>query len=100
MAFDRRVTWEDQALLEGIWAPYSEELAANVHIKVDKPTVEIRRIYKEIRQGIWAGLSESEPAKSKFLSVASSLNSQTDTVPTQLSPQEASSFTMASLRSD
>ena len=100
VAFDRRVTWEDQALLEGIWAPYSEELAANVHIKVDKPTVEIRRIYKEIRQGIWAGLSESEPAKSKFLSVASSLNSQTDTVPTQLSPQEASSFTMVSLRSD
>lgn len=66
VAFDRRVTWEDQALLEGIWTPYSDELTANVHIKVDRPTVEIRRIYKEIREGTWVGLSDSKMTKSNF----------------------------------
>lgn len=56
VAFDRRVTWEDQNLLEGITAPYSAALDANVHIKVDRPTIEMRRIYGEISQGTWAGL--------------------------------------------
>lgn len=58
VAFDRRVTWEDQALLEGIWAPYSEVLDSNIHIKVDRPTVEIRRIYGEIIAGTWVGLQD------------------------------------------
>jgi phenylpropionate dioxygenase-like ring-hydroxylating dioxygenase large terminal subunit len=57
VAFDRRVTWEDQALLEGITTPYSMALDANVHIRVDRPTVEMRRIYAEISQGTWAGLA-------------------------------------------
>lgn len=59
VAFDRKVTWEDQAVLEAISTAYSEELAANVHIKVDRPTIEIRRIYSEIREGTWQGLIES-----------------------------------------
>ncbi|MDQ2727411.1 MAG: Rieske 2Fe-2S domain-containing protein [Actinomycetota bacterium] len=59
VAFDRRVTWEDQELLEGIAAPYSEQMDANVHIKVDRPTIEIRRIYTEIANGTWAGLQPS-----------------------------------------
>jgi phenylpropionate dioxygenase-like ring-hydroxylating dioxygenase large terminal subunit len=56
VAFDRRVTWEDQALLEGIWAPYSSSPDANVHIRVDRATVEMRRIYAEIESGVWAGM--------------------------------------------
>ncbi len=70
VAFDRRVTWEDQALLEGIWKPYSEELTANVHIKVDRPTVEIRRIYIEIREGNWPGLVDDLKVEPKLLEVA------------------------------
>ena len=58
VAFDRRVTWEDQELLERIWAPYSEALDSNVHVKVDRPTVEIRRIYTEIILGTWSGLQD------------------------------------------
>ncbi len=58
--FDRRVTWEDQRLLEGITAPYSYALEANVHIKVDRPTIEMRRLYAEIAEGSWAGL-QSDP---------------------------------------
>jgi phenylpropionate dioxygenase-like ring-hydroxylating dioxygenase large terminal subunit len=57
VAFDRQVTWEDQRLLEGIWAPYSASLDVNVHIKVDRPTVEMRRIYQEIADRTWAGLT-------------------------------------------
>lgn len=56
VAFDRRVTWEDQAVLEAIAAPYSPALDANVHIKVDRPTIEMRRIYQEIASGRWEGL--------------------------------------------
>jgi hypothetical protein len=50
------VTLEDKFVLEAIERPYSYELDANVHIKVDRATVEMRRIYKEIAQGTWAGL--------------------------------------------
>jgi len=60
VAFDRRVTWEDQALLEAITVPYSDRLDANIHIKVDRPTVEMRRIYEEITQGSWAGLRPTD----------------------------------------
>jgi phenylpropionate dioxygenase-like ring-hydroxylating dioxygenase large terminal subunit len=64
VAFDRRVTWEDQAILEGIAAPYSYQLTANVHIAVDRPTIEIRRIYSEIATRAWAGLSADMAASS------------------------------------
>lgn len=53
VAFDRRVTWEDQALLEGIRQPYSETLDSSVHIRVDRSTVELRRVYQEIIAGTW-----------------------------------------------
>lgn len=57
VAFDRRVTEEDRVLLERIRVPYSAELQANVHIKVDRATVEIRRIYLEIMGGRWPSLT-------------------------------------------
>jgi phenylpropionate dioxygenase-like ring-hydroxylating dioxygenase large terminal subunit len=60
VAFDRRVTLEDKCVLEGIERPYSYELDSNVHIKVDRPTVEMRRIYKEIAEGTWSGLHPAE----------------------------------------
>lgn len=56
VAFDRRVTLEDRAVLEAMAVPYSCDLDANVHIKVDRPGVEIRRIYQEITAGTWVGL--------------------------------------------
>lgn len=56
VGFDRRVTWEDRAILEGIAVPYSFQMTANVHIAVDRPTVEIRRIYREIEARTWGGL--------------------------------------------
>lgn len=56
VAFDRRVVDEDKRLLEGIWAPYSPELGANVHVRVDRPTVELRRLYGEIVAGTWPRL--------------------------------------------
>ena len=66
VAFDRKVTLEDRAVLEAIAVGYSPSLHANVHLKVDRPTVEIRRIYQEISAGTWAGLRGSpagEPAE-------------------------------------
>lgn len=83
VAFDRRVTWEDQALLEAIWAPYSADVDANVHIKVDRPTVEIRRIYGEISAGTWSGLSAT-PAVS-----SSPATARAPQVPTPLGPARA-----------
>jgi phenylpropionate dioxygenase-like ring-hydroxylating dioxygenase large terminal subunit len=59
VAFDRRVTLEDKEVLEAIERPYSYDLDANVHIKVDRPTVEMRRIYREIAEGTWSGLTPS-----------------------------------------
>lgn len=56
IAFDRRVTLEDQAILEGIGTPYSYRVTANVHVAVDRPTIEIRRIYREIEARTWGGL--------------------------------------------
>lgn len=56
VAFDRRVTWEDRAILEGIATPYSYRLSANVHVAVDRPTIEIRRIYRAIEARTWGGL--------------------------------------------
>ncbi len=61
VAFDRQVTWEDQRLLEAVTVPYSEALDANVHIRVDRATVEIRRIYQQIEAGTWDGLHARSP---------------------------------------
>jgi phenylpropionate dioxygenase-like ring-hydroxylating dioxygenase large terminal subunit len=54
IAFDRKVTIEDQILLEQTTSDYRLELTGNVHIKIDRPTVELRRIYAEIVAGEWA----------------------------------------------
>lgn len=58
--FDRRVTLEDKTLLEGIYMPYTSDLEANVHIRVDRPTVTIRQIYADISAGIWPSSTTDE----------------------------------------
>lgn len=57
VAFDRQVTLEDQALLESTWPDYALDLTANVHLKIDRPTIEVRRILGEICAGTWAGMT-------------------------------------------
>ncbi len=54
VAFDRLVTLEDKALLERVAADYSVEPTAEVHLKVDRATVELRRIYREMVEGTWS----------------------------------------------
>jgi len=53
IAFDRRVTEEDRELLEGIEHPYSPELDSSVHIRVDRATIELRRVYLAMIAGEW-----------------------------------------------
>lgn len=63
VAFDRRVTIEDRNLLERIHIPYTPDLDANVHIRVDRPTIVLRHIYQEISAGTWpASPSVDEPS--------------------------------------
>lgn len=54
VAFDRRVTLEDKELLEQTTPDYRLDITGNVHIKIDRPTLELRRIYAEIVAGEWA----------------------------------------------
>jgi len=64
VAFDRQVTLEDRELLESTWPDYALDVTANVHLKIDRPTIEIRRILGEICAGTWAGLlSVTAPAR-------------------------------------
>ncbi|MFN3254777.1 MAG: Rieske 2Fe-2S domain-containing protein [Ilumatobacter sp.] len=56
VAFDRAVTLEDKWLLEMTNPDYELELAQNVHIKVDRGTIAVRKIYREIAAGTWPGL--------------------------------------------
>ena len=60
VAFDRQVTLEDRALLEATWPDYELDLTANVHLKVDRATIELRRVLGEICAGEWSGVSASE----------------------------------------
>lgn len=53
IAFDRRVTDEDRELLEGIWTPYTLDPGANVHLKLDRPVIDIRRILIDLCAGDW-----------------------------------------------
>ena len=66
VAFDRAVTLEDQWLLEMTSPDYELGLTDNVHIKVDRGTIAVRKIYREIVAGTWAGLhplnTSSSPA--------------------------------------
>ena len=52
--FDRQVTLEDQDLLENTWPDYELDITTNVHLKVDRATVELRRILGDICAGNWA----------------------------------------------
>lgn len=61
VAFDRAITLEDQALLEMTKPDYETELTDLAHIKVDKGTIAVRKIYRELIDGSWAGL-HPEPA--------------------------------------
>jgi phenylpropionate dioxygenase-like ring-hydroxylating dioxygenase large terminal subunit len=56
VAFDRLVTLEDQTLLENTKPDYELAATDNVHIKVDRGTLELRRVYREIVDGTWAPL--------------------------------------------
>lgn len=60
VAFDRMVTLEDQALLEHTSPDYQLDLLANVHIKVDRGTLEVRKIYREIVDGTWPPLADRQ----------------------------------------
>jgi phenylpropionate dioxygenase-like ring-hydroxylating dioxygenase large terminal subunit len=57
VAFDRAVTLEDQDLLEATNPDYELGLTELAHIKVDKGTIAVRKIYREIVAGTWPGLS-------------------------------------------
>ena len=59
VAFDRQVTLEDKALLEATWPDFELDVTANVHLKVDRATIELRRLLSEICAGDWASSSES-----------------------------------------
>lgn len=56
VAFDRAVTLEDKALLEATKPDYELELTDLVHIKVDRGTIAVRKIYRDIIAGTWPGL--------------------------------------------
>ena len=53
LAFDHRVEAEDQALLSTVPANYPLDLADNVHIKIDRSSIEMRRLYGELVAGTW-----------------------------------------------
>lgn len=56
VAFDRAVTLEDKWLLEMTKPDYELELTELAHIKVDKGTIAVRKVYREIVAGTWPGL--------------------------------------------
>jgi hypothetical protein len=53
----RQVTVEDRLVLEGMRVPYNHTIEGNSHIKVDRATVQLRKIYAEILDGTWSGLT-------------------------------------------
>lgn len=56
VAFDRAVTIEDRGLLEMTSPDYELDLHELVHIKVDRGTIAVRKIYREIVDGTWPAL--------------------------------------------
>lgn len=56
IAFDRAVTLEDKWLLEMTKPDYELDLTELAHVKVDKGTIAVRKVYREIVAGTWAGL--------------------------------------------
>ncbi len=59
VAFDRAVTAEDRWLLEGTDPDYELELSDLAHVKSDRGTIALRRIYREFVEGSWPALATS-----------------------------------------
>lgn len=53
LAFDHRVEAEDQVLLATVPASYPLELTRNVHLRNDRSSIELRRLYAELVAGTW-----------------------------------------------
>lgn len=53
LAFDHRVEAEDQALLATVPTDYPLSLPRNVHLKNDRSSIELRRLYAELLSGAW-----------------------------------------------
>ncbi len=78
VAFDRAVTLEDQWLLEHTEPDYELGQTDLVHLKVDRGTLAVRNIYRQIVDGTWPALAtrETEPP-----TIASGATSSTLDVP-------------------
>jgi phenylpropionate dioxygenase-like ring-hydroxylating dioxygenase large terminal subunit len=61
VAFDRVITLEDQWLLEQTDPDYELDLNDLAHVKVDRGTIAVRRIYGEIVDGTWPALAAAAP---------------------------------------
>lgn len=57
IAFDRAVTLEDQWLLEQTSPDYELDLNDLAHVKVDRGTIALRRIYRTFVDGTWPALA-------------------------------------------
>ncbi|TDT16893.1 isopenicillin N synthase-like dioxygenase [Ilumatobacter fluminis] len=57
VAFDRAVTLEDQWLLEHTEPDYELGQTDLVHLKVDRGTLAVRKIYRQIVDGTWPALA-------------------------------------------
>ncbi|MEZ5232972.1 MAG: aromatic ring-hydroxylating dioxygenase subunit alpha [Acidimicrobiales bacterium] len=53
IAFDSQVAKEDKAVLEHCWTDYHLELTGNVHLRIDRGSVELRRLWAEVCAGTW-----------------------------------------------
>lgn len=51
IAFDQRTWVEDKAVLERCWSDFHLDVTANVHLKVDKGSIEYRRLLADIASG-------------------------------------------------
>ncbi len=51
LAFDAQVWDEDKAVLEPIEVPFNLELSANVHVRVDRTSIEYRRLLADLVAG-------------------------------------------------
>jgi vanillate O-demethylase oxygenase-like protein len=53
LAFDDKVEGEDQDILDGLPPDYPLAPTAQVHTRVDRPALELRRYYADIISGAW-----------------------------------------------
>jgi phenylpropionate dioxygenase-like ring-hydroxylating dioxygenase large terminal subunit len=57
--FDNRVEAEDQALLATVPTAYPLDLTANVHLKCDRASIELRRLFADLLEGRWSPSGEA-----------------------------------------